>query len=192
MRTWLTALQTRNSERAVSVWATLTDQPTQILQVLEQIGNHPDNGDPQVTLDLLYPPRLHHHVVPGSELARAADVLFSWVIHAEALLTRRDVPVNYGPWKTVYNRHRRWSGDGTWEQVLDQLRIGADGHDDGGEWLLGVDATVIRAHHHAAGARKSPPKDVPSERLAPPVLEVVGPPGKATGGSIESQDSWAS
>lgn len=91
MRTWLTALQTRNSERAVSVWATLTDQPTQILQVLEQIGNHPDNGDPQVTLDLLYPPRLHHHVVPGSELARAADVLFSWVIHAEALLTRRDV-----------------------------------------------------------------------------------------------------
>ena len=26
----------------------------------------------------------------------------------------RDVPPNYGHWKTVYNRHRRWSNDGTW------------------------------------------------------------------------------
>jgi len=104
----------------------------------------------------------------------------------------RDVPSSYGPWKTVYNRHRRWSADGTWEQVLDRLRTGADHQDDGRQWLLGVDATVIRAHHHAAGARKAPPKDVPAERLAPRVLEVVGPPGKDTGGGIESQELWAS
>jgi transposase len=25
----------------------------------------------------------------------------------------RDLPPGYGNWKTVYNRHRRWSGDGT-------------------------------------------------------------------------------
>lgn len=101
--------------------------------------------------------------------------------------TWRDVPASYGPWKTVYNRHRRWSGDGTWEQVLDRLRTGAD-HDDEGRWLLGVDATVIRAHHHAAGARKTPPKDVPTERLTPTVLEVVGPPVRVTGGRIELQE----
>ena len=34
---------------------------------------------------------------------------------------------------------------------------------DGGEWVLGVDGTVIRAHHHAAGARHEPPKDIPAE-----------------------------
>jgi transposase len=26
----------------------------------------------------------------------------------------RDLPPCYGNWKTVYNRHRRWSMDGTW------------------------------------------------------------------------------
>jgi transposase len=34
----------------------------------------------------------------------------------------RDLPGQCGNWKTVYNRQRRWSGDGTWEQVLDALR----------------------------------------------------------------------
>jgi transposase len=27
----------------------------------------------------------------------------------------RDLPEKYGPWKTVYERHRLWSADGTWE-----------------------------------------------------------------------------
>ncbi len=34
----------------------------------------------------------------------------------------RDLPERSGNWKTVYNRHRRWSGDGTWEKILDRLR----------------------------------------------------------------------
>ncbi len=38
----------------------------------------------------------------------------------------RDVPEDYGHWKTVYHRHRRWSADGTWAAVLDELRRGAD------------------------------------------------------------------
>ena len=37
-----------------------------------------------------------------------------------------DLPGAYGNRKTVYNRHRRWSGDGTWERILDELRRGAD------------------------------------------------------------------
>ena len=65
----------------------------------------------------------------------------------------RDVPPNYGPWKTVYNRHRRWSADGIWDEVLDELRRDADVV-EGGEWTVGVDAGVVRAHQHAAGARK--------------------------------------
>jgi transposase len=81
----------------------------------------------------------------------------------------RDLPTSYGNWKTVYNRHRRWSADGTWVAVLDGLRAGCDG-DDEVEWIVGVDATVIRAHQHAAGARKEPPVDVPADVLAPTVL----------------------
>jgi transposase len=82
----------------------------------------------------------------------------------------RDLPPVYGHPKTVSNRHRRWSADGTWIKVLDGLRVGADLDGGPGEWVVGVDAVVIRAHHHGAGARHVPPGDVDEAVLAPVVL----------------------
>ena len=73
----------------------------------------------------------------------------------------RDIPPVYGPWKTVYNRHRRWSADGL-EDVLDELRRDND-RAEGAQWTAGVDAGVVRAHQHAAGARHRPPADVSAE-----------------------------
>jgi transposase len=96
----------------------------------------------------------------------------------------RDLPQCYGRWKTVYNRHRRWSGDGTWEQALSKIRTGAD-QDADQSWVASVDGTVIRAHHHAAGARHEPPKDIPAHRLAPTVLGGGSAPGQHTGGRVE-------
>jgi transposase len=81
----------------------------------------------------------------------------------------RDLPGHFGIWKTVYNRHRRWSGDGTWEMILDRLRAGCD-EAEGADWTVAADATVVRAHQHAAGARRAPPADVDPARLAPAVL----------------------
>ena len=78
----------------------------------------------------------------------------------------RDLPERFGPWQTVYNRHRRWSGDGTWEQILTALQTGCD-EVEGRDWAVAVDSTVVRAHQHAAGARHAPPADVPAERLEP-------------------------
>lgn len=88
----------------------------------------------------------------------------------------RDLPGEYGQWTTVYNRHRRWSADGTWAAVLDELRRGADG-DSGAEWSVGIDSSVSRAHQHAAGARQQPPTDVG--------LEVSHTAGVRTGGWVE-------
>jgi transposase len=51
--------------------------------------------------------------------------------------------------------HRRWTLDGTWEQVLDALRAGCD-EAEGGGWTVSAESTVVRAHQHAAGARKVP------------------------------------
>ena len=82
----------------------------------------------------------------------------------------RDLPLSYGNWKTVYSRHRRWSGDGTWENILDGLRAGCD-LEEGWDWIVGADSTVVRAHQHAAGARHAGPKDIPTERLAPLLLD---------------------
>ena len=92
----------------------------------------------------------------------------------------RDLPPGYGNWKTVYNRHRRWSGDGRWEQILNVLRAGCD-EVEGADWTVAIDSTVVRAHQHAAGARHQPPADIDPARLAPTVLSAP----VRTGGDME-------
>ena len=72
----------------------------------------------------------------------------------------RDLPEQYGNWKTVYSRFRRWTLDGTWQEVLSRLQTGAD-QDQDGEWVLAVDSTVTRAHQHAAGAPRTVARDDP-------------------------------
>jgi transposase len=103
----------------------------------------------------------------------------------------RDLPAAYGSWQTVYGRHRTWSADGTWDRALRGLQRGSDGDEE--EWVVSVDSTSVRAHHHAAGARKAPPLDVSAERLAVAFVddrrEVVGPAEDHTGGNIELQES---
>jgi transposase len=109
----------------------------------------------------------------------------------------RDLPESYGRWKTVYNRHRRWSADGTWAGVLRELQRGCDV--GGGRWVVAIDSTVVRAHHHAAGARHEPPADVSTEVLAVALAEdlvaamaaddrAAAVPESATGGRIESHE----
>jgi transposase len=106
----------------------------------------------------------------------------------------RDLPASYGCWKTVYNRHRRWSADGTWAHVLGELQRGCDLAEE--QWVVAVDSTVVRAHHHAAGARHEPPRDVPGHvvavalagDLAEAVADEAGTvavPNSVTGGRVE-------
>lgn len=106
----------------------------------------------------------------------------------------RDLPASYGSWKTVYNRHRRWSADGTWTRVLTELQRGCDV--DHEQWVVAVDSTVVRAHHHAAGARHQPPTDVPAAVLASALTtdlaravstaaRAVAAPAGLTGGIVE-------
>ncbi|CUM35591.1 Mobile element protein [Streptomyces venezuelae] len=68
----------------------------------------------------------------------------------------RDLPERFGPWKTVYERHRLWSADGTWEHLLQQVQAEADAAGEI-DWDISVDSTIVRAHQHAAGARAEPP-----------------------------------
>lgn len=92
--------------------------------------------------------------------------------------------MRFGPWKTVYNRHRRWAGDGTWEKILDRLRAGCD-EEEGTGWTVAIDSTVVRAHQHAAGARHDPPKDIDPDRVALAQLAAPAP----RGGGIDGQPS---
>lgn len=72
----------------------------------------------------------------------------------------RDLPERYGPWKTVYERYRLWSADGTWEGLLQHVQSAADAAGEI-DWEVSVDSTAVRAHQHAAGARATPPPPVP-------------------------------
>nr|WP_240639345.1 IS5 family transposase [Micromonospora ureilytica] len=64
----------------------------------------------------------------------------------------RDLPERFGPWKTCHERLRRWTADGTWERILAAAQV----HDDGTpvQWTISIDSSIVRAHQHAAGARK--------------------------------------
>jgi transposase len=60
----------------------------------------------------------------------------------------RDLPDRLGNWNSVYQRFARWARKGVWARVLEALA------DPDVEWLI-LDSTVVRAHPHAAGAKKN-------------------------------------
>lgn len=75
-----------------------------------------------------------------------------WILRSGA--PWEDLPDRYPPRSTCNDRLRRWQADGTWDRVLQQLQAQADQNrniiwvDDA------LDATIVRAHQHAAGARR--------------------------------------
>lgn len=80
----------------------------------------------------------------------------------------RDLPRDeFGPWQTVWKRHRRYAADGTWDRVLAQIVAEADAEGKV-DWRVSVDATITRAHQHATNTRR---------------------PDQDTGGFIELQES---
>jgi transposase len=68
----------------------------------------------------------------------------------------RDLPERYGPWQTCYERFRRWQRDGTFKRLLAHAQTKSDAAGEV-DWDVLVDATIVRAHQHAAGARKGEP-----------------------------------
>ncbi len=67
----------------------------------------------------------------------------------------RDVPARYGPWQTCYYRFVRWRRDGTWDRVMVCVQMATEVA-RAIPWTVSVDSTVVRAHQHAAGARRQP------------------------------------
>jgi transposase len=93
------------------------------------------------------------HVLPG----RADTVGVTAKDHrlcVEAVMYRyragipwRDLPERFGDWKHMHRRHRRWSERGVWKRVFEHLAGDADNA------YTMIDATIVRVHQHAAGAK---------------------------------------
>lgn len=86
-------------------------------------------------------------------------------------VTWRDLPVEFGPWQTVWKRQYEFSNDGTWDKLLSALQAAADARGEI-DWKVSVDSTIARVHQQGATAARS--------QLTPTSY---------TGGSVELQGS---
>lgn len=66
----------------------------------------------------------------------------------------------------MYERHRRWSADGTWDKIFAAVLADADAEGRIDWSMVSVDSTTCRAHQHAAGPRRSVPR-VPGKDARP-------------------------
>jgi transposase len=60
----------------------------------------------------------------------------------------RDLPAELGNWHTTYTRFKRWGESGVWQRVVEAVSGDRDME------ALMIDSTAVRAHQHAAGAKK--------------------------------------
>ncbi|WP_245443530.1 IS5 family transposase, partial [Rhizobium phaseoli] len=99
--------------------------------------------------------RISHHII-GDERTRGSsgrdNRMFMeavlWIVRTGS--PWRDLPEVFGEWNSVFRLFSRWSRKGIWWRIFEAM---ADDPDFG---YLIVDSTIIRAHQHAAGAKKGP------------------------------------
>jgi putative transposase len=92
----------------------------------------------------------------------------------------RELPEQFGPWQTAYERLTRWNADGTWARLLARAHTDADAAGEL-DWLVAVDSTAVRVHQHGATARRAGGNapTVPADR------EVVATARRRAGGCTE-------
>ncbi len=73
----------------------------------------------------------------------------------------RDLPSEFGRWDAVYNRFRRWAASGGLRALFEAMT--ADPQFGTVRRVL-IDATIVRAHQHAAGARRKHKRSGPGAR----------------------------
>jgi transposase len=92
---------------------------------------------------------------PGIDDRRFVEAVLWW---RRTGVPWRDLPSDFGPWKSVFNRFDRWSKKGRWTLLFTKLKTDPDL-----EWHS-LDSTTNRAHQHASGGKGGPnsrPSDAP-------------------------------
>ena len=85
------------------------------------------------------PPQLHDRMFIEAVLYQARTGI-PW----------RDFPDDFGNWDAVYNRFRRWEARHIWKHLWQHVQQ----HGCELAHQVFIDSTIMRAHQHAAGARK--------------------------------------
>lgn len=96
--------------------------------------------------------RIEHRVPgkPGDRGATAGDnrlfvAAVLWLARTGA--PWRDLPAAFGNWNGVFRRFSRWAAAGVWQRLFEALA------DDPDVEYVVIEATIVRAHRHAAGGQ---------------------------------------
>jgi transposase len=95
---------------------------------------------------------------PRTDNRRFMDAVF-WMARSGGRW--KDLPERYGKVSTVKQRYYDWIGRGVFATLFEALSDEPDM-----EWLM-VDSTIVRAHQHAAGARRQKGGRMPRAWAAP-------------------------
>src|SRR3712207_5141585 len=106
-------------------------------------------------LEPLLPPQKPKTGRPALDHRRVINGML-WIARTGA--PWRDLPERYGPVGTVSSRFYRWRQAGIWHRILTALQQQADANGRLNWELHFVDGTSVRAHQHAAGAKKGTQK----------------------------------
>ena len=109
----------------------LTDELWAVLGPLVERAKRFKGGQPPVTPDRVF-----------------FEAVLYW---ARTGVPWRDLPAEFGAWDAVYNRLRRWVYSGSLQALFERLT--ADPALGEVRRVL-IDSTIVRAHQHAAGARR--------------------------------------
>ena len=90
---------------------------------------------------------------PGRLFRDSREVVDGIIYRYRTGMAWRDLPEVFGPWQTVWKRHKRYAQDGTWDRVLTVLIAEADARGIV-DWTVSVDSTINRAHQHATNTAR--------------------------------------
>ena len=127
-----------------------------------------------MTKTQVYQKKMNRYGLKDSEWEKIKDILPGIVGHVgvtakdnrlfiEAVLYRyrtgipwRDLPERFGDFRVIHTRFSRWCKKGIWQKIFEMLAQEADN-----EYAM-LDATIIKAHQHSAGAQKKMNQTQPS------------------------------
>lgn len=102
-------------------------------------------------LQPMLPPQKPHTGCPSQDHRTVINGML-WILRTGA--PWRDLPRRYGAWQTVSGRFYRWRKSGLWQAILQALQKQADAEGKLNWQIHHVDGSVVRAHQHAAGAKR--------------------------------------
>lgn len=102
-------------------------------------------------LQPLLPPEKPHTGCPSKDHRTVINGML-WILRTGA--PWRDLPRRYGAWQTVSGRFYHWRRIGLLQQLFTALQQQADAEGNLNWDIHFVDGSVIRAHQHAAGAKR--------------------------------------